>query len=142
MSQLKDLFMQDAYDDLRSSTSASPKDCKLLGQRKSDRYNEVLRDAIIDPRDHDFARPEQTAGLNIVNPYSALRGSSVSNDVTFSELNAHCPSANRPSFHAEGKKLDKLPNTNGLAGIARFTIPSTSRAFVTYCAAVASSTNF
>ena len=106
--------MQDAYDDLRSSTSASPEPCKLLGQRKSDRYNEVLRDAIIDPRDHDFARPEQTAGLNIVNPYQALRGSSVSNDVTFQELNAHCPSANRPSFHAEGEKLDKLPNTNGL----------------------------
>ena len=55
---------------------------------------------------------------NIVNPYSALRGSSVSNDVTFAELNAHCPSANRPSFHAEGEKLDKLPNSNGLATVS------------------------
>jgi hypothetical protein len=70
MSTLKELYMQEAYDELRSSTPASPENCKLLGQRKSDRYNEVLRDAIIDPRDHDFARPEQTAGLNIVNPLS------------------------------------------------------------------------
>ena len=76
MSALKNIYMREAYDAIRSTTAASPEHVKQLGQRKSDRYNEVLRDEIIDPRDHDFARPEQTAGLNIVNPYSALRGHS------------------------------------------------------------------
>ena len=110
--------MQEAYDELRSKTPASPETTKMLGQRKADRYNEVHRDAIIDPRDHDFARPEQTARLTIVNPYSAMRGSFITTNVTFEELNANCPSANRPSFHPEEVKLDKLPNTNGLATVS------------------------
>ena len=47
-----------------------------------------------------------------------MRGSFITTNVTFEELNANCPSANRPSFHPEEVKLDKLPNTNGMATVS------------------------
>jgi hypothetical protein len=37
--------------------------------------------------------------------------------LTFEELNANCPDANRPSFDPESLTLDKLPNTNGIATV-------------------------
>ena len=119
MSDLKSHYLEQAYHDVMSHTPASPETHKMLGQRHADRYNELreINDAMIDPRDHDFARPSQTAGLTIVNPYSTMRGSSSTPAVTLEELNAKCPVANRPTFHPEGVKLDKLPNTNGWRGI-------------------------
>ena len=100
-----------------SQTPPSPEPHTMLGQRHTDRYSTLRKDVQIDQLDHSFGKPSLAAGLANVNPFTSMTVASSTPQLTFEELNANCPDANRPSFDPESLTLDKLPNINGIATV-------------------------
>jgi len=93
-------------------------DISMIGQRSADRYPQVKKDFLISPLDNKYGITSLATGLANVNPFTCMTAVSSTPQLTFEEINAKCPDANRPVFDHESILKDTNPNCNGIATVA------------------------